>query len=119
LPQVTGDTQHQHYRHLMRWTGARRLRSDPRVVDGLVAAALLVFMLVSIATKPPDAGQHASNALAYLLALGTTVPYVAHRRYPVPALSVVLGSLFDLRFDRVRRVSRRSPPLPDCTTFRR
>ena len=74
-------------------SNGRRLRTDPRVIDGLVAAALLLFMIVSIASKPASSGQHANDPLAYLLAVGLTVPYVAHRRYPVPALTVVLGTL--------------------------
>jgi signal transduction histidine kinase len=63
------------------------------VVDGLVTAALLLFMIVSIASKPASAGQHAANTLAYLLAVGLTVPYVAHRSHPVPALTLLLGTL--------------------------
>ena len=50
-------------------------------------------MIVSIASKPVGAGQHANNALAFVLAVGLTVPYVAHRRHPVPALTVLLGTL--------------------------
>ena len=88
-----GDSTRDHYRRVMPWPGARRLPSDPRVVDSLVAAALLLFMIISIASKPAGSGQHPNDALAYLLALGLTLPYVAHRRYPVPALAVVLSSL--------------------------
>lgn len=77
----------------MSWSGVRRLRADPRAVDGLVAAALLAFMIVSVASKPTGAGQHAGDPLAYLLALGLSAPYTVHRRYPVVALTVVLGTL--------------------------
>src|SRR6478609_1763735 len=89
--QVVGDPLGRHYRRVMPWSGARRPRTDPRVVDGLVTAALLLFMIVSIASKPASAGQHAANPLAYLLAVGLTVPYVAHRSHPVPALTLLLG----------------------------
>ena len=71
-----------------------RLRQNPWLVDGIISTALLVAMLLDVATKAVQPGQHPNNALTYLLTVSMAVPFAVHRRYPVAALAVVLASVF-------------------------
>jgi signal transduction histidine kinase len=71
----------------------RRLRHKPWVVDGAVSAALLVIMLLSIATKAAEPGQLPNNAVTYLTAVTMALGYVFHRRFPMAAVTVVLVSV--------------------------
>jgi signal transduction histidine kinase len=66
------------------------LRIDPRVYDAVVALGLVAFTLLTINPDKLQHGQHANNALAYVLAIGWSAPYVVHRRYPLSALTVAL-----------------------------
>jgi signal transduction histidine kinase len=71
----------------------RRLsRIDPRVVDAAVAAVLLGLLRASF-DSPPGEGQRPVDLGAWLLAVGLTLPYAIHRRAPLAALAVTLGSL--------------------------
>jgi signal transduction histidine kinase len=72
---------------------------DPRLLDAVVAAAMLAILVTSISAKAPEPGQHGGDAPAYLLAVALCVPYVFHRRYPMAVFSVVMASLvvFSLR----------------------
>lgn len=71
----------------------RRIRPDPWVVDGAVSAALLITMLLTIATKDPLTGQLANNTLTYLTAVTMALGYSLHRRFPLTAVAVVLISV--------------------------
>jgi signal transduction histidine kinase len=65
-----------------------RLRSErvrAATLDGIGAALLWAAMAVDLATRPLAPGQAEATVVAYLLAGAITVPFVAHRRYPVVA----------------------------------
>jgi signal transduction histidine kinase len=62
-------------------------------VDTLVTAATLAITVLTLATKTPDPGQRTGDAWAYLLAAGMSLPYLVHRRRPLTATAVTLGSL--------------------------
>lgn len=73
--------------HLHRPNGAH-----PLLVDALVAGA--VFSLVAVPlTGSENAGAEQSSLAAYLLAAAMAVPYLVHRRWPLPALLVCLIAL--------------------------
>jgi signal transduction histidine kinase len=71
----------------------RRLRQNPWLIDSAVSAALLIAMLLSIATKAPLPGQQPNNAITYLTAVTMALPYPFHRRFPLSAVAVVLVSV--------------------------
>lgn len=70
-----------------------RVRHRPVAVDAVVSGVLVVLMLVTVITKDALPGQHANNASTYLLSVTMALPFAVHRRYPMLALTVVLGSL--------------------------
>ena len=73
--------------HLHRPKGA-----SPLVVDGVVA--VVAFGLVAVPlTGSETAGAEPSSVAAYLLAAVMAAPYLAHRRWPLPALLVCLLAL--------------------------
>ncbi|HLL69679.1 MAG TPA: sensor histidine kinase [Micromonosporaceae bacterium] len=61
---------------------------DRRSLDVLAALALFAFMAVELALAHREFGQHASTALAYLLAAAITLPFAVHRRHPVAVVAV-------------------------------
>ena len=71
----------------------RRLRQNPWLIDSTVSAALLIAMLLSIATKAAQPGQLPNNAITYLTAVTMALPYPFHRRFPMAAVAVVLISV--------------------------
>jgi signal transduction histidine kinase len=73
--------------------GIRWLWANPWLVDGAVALLLLLQLVLPLAMKTPTHGQHASDPAAYLLAVGMSAPFVAHRRAPMSSLAVVLSCL--------------------------
>jgi signal transduction histidine kinase len=75
-------------------TSARRWlrRVDRRLVDTVVAVALLVVLLASF-SRPVAPGQRPIDLGAWLLAVGLTLPFAIHRRAPWVALTLTLGSL--------------------------
>jgi signal transduction histidine kinase len=80
----------------MRWDSAAGIRpvwANPWVVDGAVSLLLLLQLVLALATKTPIHGQHASDPAGYLLAIGMSAPFVAHRRAPMTSLAIVLGCL--------------------------
>jgi hypothetical protein len=50
------------------------LLARPRVVDATIAGLLLAMMVAGLASKTGTASQHANNARAYLLTVGTAAP---------------------------------------------
>jgi signal transduction histidine kinase len=72
---------------------ARRPLLNSAAADGAVSLVLLLLMLLSLVTAPIKVGQHPNNVAAYLLAVGTIVPYLFHRRAPFVALAVCLSCL--------------------------
>jgi len=71
----------------------RRWRPNSWLIDGAVSAALLAMMLLSIATKQAQPGQHPNSWVTYLTAVTMAVPYTFHRRFPMAAVAVVLASV--------------------------
>ena len=71
----------------------RRLLQNPWLIDSTVSAALLIAMLLSIATKAAQPGQLPNNAITYLTAVTMALPYPFHRRFPMAAVAVVLISV--------------------------
>jgi signal transduction histidine kinase len=65
-----------------RWAAA-----DRRLVDGLVAAVVFALVAVELA-RPPEPGTSATSGWAYGWAAAFSLPYLAHRRHPLPALAV-------------------------------
>lgn len=61
---------------------------DRRILDAGVAVLLFAVMVAELAGNPLTTGQHASGALAYLLAAVITLPFAVHRRHPMPVLAV-------------------------------
>src|SRR6476469_4381498 len=59
--------------------------------DVVVAVALFVFSVLSVATKAPSTDQRGADAITYILVAVGTAPFVVHRRYPLTALAVTVG----------------------------
>jgi signal transduction histidine kinase len=57
-------------------------------LDGIGATLLWAAMTVDLATRPLAAGQAEATVVAYLLAGAITVPFVAHRPFPVVAMVI-------------------------------
>ena len=68
-----------------------RLARNPLVVDSLIAAALTLLSLFTIAGGALDFGQ--TNALGLTLALLQTVPLVLRRVFPVAVFAVTISAL--------------------------
>ena len=67
-------------------------RTDPRVLDALVAVVVLVSLVANFGVAP-GAGQRPVDVLAWLLAGLMAAPYAVHRRMPWVALTVTLSAL--------------------------
>jgi signal transduction histidine kinase len=71
-----------------------RLVTRPWLVDGIVAALLLVlFVLQVTGAGAPEPGQRRTDLLAVLLFLVMIGSYLLHRRYPPAAAAVALSAL--------------------------
>ena len=67
-----------------------RRRLSPWVIDGTVTVLVLAVTVLDLATRKPLAGQHVTTPLAYLLVVVMALPFVLHRRFPLPVAAVVL-----------------------------
>src|SRR6478736_1587983 len=68
-------------------------RIDPRLGDLAIALLSLAIMISGLAGKVAVDGQRAADIGGYLLALGISLPFAIHRRYPLTAVGVTLVSL--------------------------
>jgi signal transduction histidine kinase len=66
---------------------------DRRLVDAFVAALLCAVMVAELATKTPVRGESAATPLAYLWAVVITLPFAAHRRWPVAVVAVTAAAI--------------------------
>jgi signal transduction histidine kinase len=63
------------------------------VLDGGIALALLGLMTALLAAERPQAGEHPTTPVAYLLVVLLTAPFVMHRRFPRTSLAICLAAL--------------------------
>jgi signal transduction histidine kinase len=77
---------------LRTWHLHRPSSASPWLMDGVVAAACF-GMVAAPLTGPANGGSGPASVAAYLLAAAMAVPYLVHRRWPLPALLVCLVAL--------------------------
>src|SRR5262249_53744029 len=66
---------------------------DRRILDALVCALLIASMVVALAGRPVEAGEHGSGPLAYALAIVICLPIVTHRRWALGSTVVACVAL--------------------------
>jgi signal transduction histidine kinase len=70
-----------------------RLGLSPLLVDVSVVVVLWAVLALDIGTRVVVPGQRPIDPLGYLLLGAMTLPFLVHRRWPMPALAVTLTAL--------------------------